>query len=293
MRNGTIYIYTSPSGKSYVGQTWNEQRRRWDHAAANGKSPAFHAAIKKYGKDAFVYRILHSGIKTQDELNFLECKAIHDFNTIWPKGYNLTTGGEGGFHNEATKEKLRQIWLKDGEDRKNAMRQAAKRPEVHNRRVQNAIKNAANPAINASRSTKLKQAFASDEVRESRGLLRKAEWADPQIREKRTNALRAAQATDEYKKKLSAAMKKRWSDPEYRKAMALKSTGRKRSQAAKDASALKRMVKVLCVETGEIFQSVNAASVFAGVNRTSISGVIGKPGRTAGGYRWEYVKNAT
>lgn len=293
MKNGVIYIYTSPSGKSYVGQTWNEQRRRWDHSVANGRSPAFHAAIKKYGKDAFSYRILHSGIETQEELNRLECKAICDFKTLSPDGYNLTTGGEGGLHIEATKERLRQIWIEDGDNRKEAMKRAAKRPEVRDRLVQNAIKNAANPEIIASLSAKLKQAFASEDVRKSRSLLRQAEWADPQIRKKRTQGLRNAQATEEYKKKLSDAMKKRWSDPDYQKSMSLKLTGKKRPQSATDAARLKRMVKVLCVETGRVFQSASEAANFAGVSRASISGVIGKPGRRSGGYRWEYAENGT
>ena len=30
---------------------------------------AFHAAIRKYGEDTFVWTVLESGIKTYDELN--------------------------------------------------------------------------------------------------------------------------------------------------------------------------------------------------------------------------------
>lgn len=44
---------------------------------------------------------------------------------------------------------------------------------------------------------------------------------------------------------------------------------------------------VICVETGEKFNSVNSAARFAGVNRTSISNALSRGG-TSGGYHWKY-----
>jgi predicted GIY-YIG superfamily endonuclease len=40
-RNGTIYMYTSPSGKCYIGQTWKPNKRKAAHRAMSGNSVAF------------------------------------------------------------------------------------------------------------------------------------------------------------------------------------------------------------------------------------------------------------
>ena len=49
-------------------------------------------AITKYGKEVFVYEILHDGI-FPEFLDTLEVEAIEKFNTLAPQGYNLNGGG--------------------------------------------------------------------------------------------------------------------------------------------------------------------------------------------------------
>lgn len=115
-RNGVIYMYTSPSNKSYVGQTWNERDRKRQHArdAANNRDKcAIHCAMRVYGFENFKYRILHCNIQTQEELNRLEQFEIVNQNTLKPYGYNLTTGGSNGMASEELRQKLR-----DGRPRK-------------------------------------------------------------------------------------------------------------------------------------------------------------------------------
>lgn len=54
----------------------------------------------------------------------------------------------------------------------------------------------------------------------------------------------------------------------------------------------KNMKRVLCIETGEIYNSVKEASRQTGVNETSITGLCGKNSKklkTAGGYHWKYI----
>lgn len=54
---GIIYKYTSPSGKCYIGQTINEDRRKLQHKRAafneNHKEydKPFYRALRKYGWD--------------------------------------------------------------------------------------------------------------------------------------------------------------------------------------------------------------------------------------------------
>jgi group I intron endonuclease len=291
MSTGIIYMYTSLSGKRYVGQTWNEQKRRWEHRSISGKKSVFHEAIKKYGKDSFVYDILHSNIETQEELNRLESETIARFNTIAPHGYNLTTGGEGGKHHKASKQKLKDMWLTTKRDQMvNSMKRTAERPEVKARLKQNAINNASNPEIMKQRSQKLKVAFSSKEVRKQRSEQRKQEWANPEIRAKRLEGHVQARSKESYKLRQIEIMKKRWESDEYRLQMKKKLTGRVISRSEVDEKAKKRMVKVVCINTGEVFESVNAASKFANVSRSCISSVITGKQKQAGGYRWEYAK---
>ena len=52
---GVIYMYTSPSGKKYIGQTVNESKRKSQHKNQTTKSKTlFGKAIIKYGFENFI-----------------------------------------------------------------------------------------------------------------------------------------------------------------------------------------------------------------------------------------------
>lgn len=283
-------MYISPSGKRYIGQTWNEKRRKQEHYAANGKTVAFHAAMKKYGKNAFLYEILHCNISTQDEMNRLESFEIKRFNTLAPNGYNLTSGGEGGVHHDISKQKMREAFAKNRNERVKKMQDAARRPKRLLQLRQNAIDNASNHEIQQKKSQSLKQEFASDEVRRERSEKRKLEWADPEIRARRIAGIKNSQNTDEYKKCLSKQTAKRWLDPVYRQKMTSLNVGRKRPQEAIEATRLKRIIKVQCIETGEVFESVKSASEHYGICHSNISSVLSGKQKTAAGKTWRKVQ---
>lgn len=110
---GIIYMCTSPSGKSYIGQTkYTFKHRISKHlqkAALNDFKPqcwAFNAALRLYEWKLWKYEIL---VQCNDEMmNYYECKFIDVYNTMAPNGYNLTPGGEGNSskRSQATKDKL-------------------------------------------------------------------------------------------------------------------------------------------------------------------------------------------
>ena len=54
----SIYKYTSPSGKSYIGQTSRDPEKRARRGEGYKDSPKFYNAIKKYGFDSFQFEIL-------------------------------------------------------------------------------------------------------------------------------------------------------------------------------------------------------------------------------------------
>ena len=107
--SGIIYMYTSPSGKCYIGQTWHEQARKREHKlnrSACGGS-LLHKAIMKYEYKNIVYSVLHRGIESQEELNRLEQEEIRNRNTMVPNGYNLSSGGANGCcFSEQSKKKI-------------------------------------------------------------------------------------------------------------------------------------------------------------------------------------------
>lgn len=93
-----IYSATNKiNEKKYIGQTVGSlKRRKSDHiwASLNKKSNIyFHRAIRKYGKNEFVWKILHR-CNNINFLNRLEIFYIGYYDTF-NNGYNLTEGGGG------------------------------------------------------------------------------------------------------------------------------------------------------------------------------------------------------
>jgi len=90
---GYIYKYTSPSGKSYIGQTIDSLyiRAGGPNGKRYNKCPVFYKAIQKYGFKNFEVEILTEVPESQ--LDDEERKYIEIFNTQIPYGYNVSNGG--------------------------------------------------------------------------------------------------------------------------------------------------------------------------------------------------------
>ena len=94
-----IYKITSPSGKSYIGQTTQNPKTRWiQHIyaanATENKCRAFERAIRKYGEDAFTHETLL--LINENMVDYYEVKLIALYDTLSPNGYNLRDGGNVG-----------------------------------------------------------------------------------------------------------------------------------------------------------------------------------------------------
>lgn len=118
MVEGIIYKYTSPSGRSYIGQTTRElyRRRMWfssgRYTGGNGKSK-IDRARKKYGPENFTYEVLirnsYSSLESATEdLNKWETYYIGYYDT-YKNGYNCTLGGDGSRGYKPTEETLLKI----------------------------------------------------------------------------------------------------------------------------------------------------------------------------------------
>jgi group I intron endonuclease len=95
---GCVYLVKNTvNGKQYVGMTTKDlgfRIRCHLQSVDSGSSLLFHRAIRKYGIESFIWRVLME----EDSLNALkesEMVCVRLFKTKVPSGYNLTDGGEG------------------------------------------------------------------------------------------------------------------------------------------------------------------------------------------------------
>lgn len=109
-----IYKWTSPSGKIYIGQSKNLERRKKEFLTNPFKyeycefNTAIDKARRKYNDfSLWKYEILK--VCKEDELNKLEQEFIEIFETTnSQKGYNSTKGGEGSVGTKWGSEKQKE-----------------------------------------------------------------------------------------------------------------------------------------------------------------------------------------
>ena len=89
-----IYSWkNNTNGKRYIGQTKHPEQRKRNHlheALEKNSDYYFHRALRKYGEDSFTYEVLAELGDDPDQsyVDFMENHYIHDFDTLWPNGYN-------------------------------------------------------------------------------------------------------------------------------------------------------------------------------------------------------------
>ena len=103
-----IYKITSPSGKIYVGQSVNIEKRKIQHNNFNEikKHPKLFNSVKKYGIETHIFEIIEECIIEQ--LNEREIYWGTLFNVLGKDGLNLRLGEGRGSCSEETKQKLRK-----------------------------------------------------------------------------------------------------------------------------------------------------------------------------------------
>ena len=102
-------MLTSPSRKSYIGQTYRPiQERLREHQKDRSNCVAIYNAIKKHGWEN-IEKIWYE--VPDEELNKHEELMIEVLGTLSPDGYNLKEGGSNGKHSEETKRKIGESQL--------------------------------------------------------------------------------------------------------------------------------------------------------------------------------------
>lgn len=93
---GVIYcFFCTISHKMYIGKSTDPEGRRKAHfgEAYAGSNRHFCSAIRKYSKNAFIWKIIDEAF-SEEELNILEKFYIALLDTK-THSYNMTDGGEG------------------------------------------------------------------------------------------------------------------------------------------------------------------------------------------------------
>ncbi len=92
-RYGSIYIITNLiDGQQYVGQTTTSVKERYLAHCSESRNRYISNSIKKHGKENFKIEELFVCFD-KDSLNELETYFVEYYNTFFPNGYNLRSGG--------------------------------------------------------------------------------------------------------------------------------------------------------------------------------------------------------
>lgn len=95
--------------------------------------------------------------------------------------------------------------------------------------------------------------------------------------------------SEERKQKISEAMKGKKHSEEHKQKLSEAHKGMTFSDEHKRKIGKAHSKKVLCVETGEVFNSAMTAERATGIYQSSISNVCNGKLKTTGGYHWQFV----
>lgn len=109
MRVASIYKLEAPSGRVYIGQTWDPPHRRWRHyrdLRCKGQ-PKLYRALLKHGPETFQYSVLlELPEASQETVNALESFWISVYDAT-RTGLNCMSGGHAkGRHSDETKQRM-------------------------------------------------------------------------------------------------------------------------------------------------------------------------------------------
>lgn len=258
-KRGVIYVITSPNNKIYVGQTINFKNRcrKYKCGAFKGQIKLWNNCVKYKWNPIDNIRIIDECLI--DELDTKESYWIGNYDSYY-NGLNCDFGGNGrrGYvPTEETKEKLRQANL------------GKKHTDESKQKISEASKNMSDETKNKISLTHKGRILSEEHI----GKI------------KETKRLNPFKMNDEQKKKVSDAnigntkrLGKNHSDD----------TKNKISEAKKGVSNPLKMVKIICVNTGIIYESQKEASNKLNLRPSSISRVCTKERKTYKGLIFMY-----
>ncbi len=248
-----IYLWTNLiNNKHYVGQTQNFFQRMKQYNKTHGNK-YLKNAIDKYGIDNFEITIIEKvEISKLDEREqyWMDYYQSYDLN----KGYNIcqfASTTRGYKHTDETKQELSKI-----------------RKE--------------NPVCLVGKDNPMFGKVHDEEWRKNHSNWMKNKWEnDAEYREFWSNKM-SGENNYFYDKHFSGEQNPMWGKHHSEET-------KKKISNSKKGKYNGKSTKVLCVETGEIFDSINKAAIFYHVNINGIYVVLNKDNRTCKGYHFKAV----
>lgn len=161
---GYIYKITNNiTQMGYVGQTKKTPEKRFnDHKIRRNDGNYFHNAIGKYGKENFTLEILCE----TNNLDLMEMYFIKIKNTLYPNGYNLTSGGQAcGTELQIVKDKIG--YTQKGRISPNKGKKFGPNPKISEIMKKRGCSHLHTPEVVAKRNSKLKGIKRSEEFSKS------------------------------------------------------------------------------------------------------------------------------
>jgi group I intron endonuclease len=163
------------TGKQYIGQTTQTIISRWNQHIRDSKNSdktmALASAIREFGVDSFKCTHIASCFD-RNGLNFIETLLIQAYDTVFPNGYNLQTGGFGHPVHPITKLKIsnknkgKQKTPEHIEKIAKANRGRKQSPEVIYKRTHNQIGRKMSPeAVEKSAASRKKKKSSPERVK--------------------------------------------------------------------------------------------------------------------------------
>lgn len=124
-----IYKITSPSGKIYIGQTWNFKRRLYEYKTSCKKQVQIFNSISKYGFENHKFELVHELPEdtNQEILDQYEIFYYNHYKELKFRMLNSREPGKGGKLTKETKKKLSiaHIGMRHSEETKTKIKNSA------------------------------------------------------------------------------------------------------------------------------------------------------------------------
>lgn len=103
-----IYKIISPTGKVYIGQSWNIHKRWQDHKNPKKFNTPISKSVLKHGASAHIFKIIYDLPidVTQETLTAYEQFFIDSYSSTGHYMLNIREAGCSGLHSESTKLKM-------------------------------------------------------------------------------------------------------------------------------------------------------------------------------------------
>ncbi len=309
---GVIYKITNKlNDKIYIGQTTRTLEIRMKEHTKKSRATSnsyIDRAIQKYGIDAFDVSVIEE-CDDEEKLNEREKHWIKEFNSKFPNGYNLTEGGDG-MSGYIVSEETRKN-LSTSHKGKKLSEKTRALMSISNKNKRSVICLETNEKFDsivvAAKHFGITAKSIGRALHGKTGLGSGYHWCYAEDAEKYSNvdisslpkhkrSIRCVE-TSEIFESISAAAK--WIDVNISTIIGAinKSTNTAGGYHWVDVNAEMDINSVMyprdylhavkCVETGQVFRSMNAAAKWANVCCcSSIQRVLNQSARTAGGYHW-------